>query len=208
MASIRPYLSMDQNRFRADTSRHWEEFVCKVSTNSSSGLGGDAIMMKIKDGCPRPYLSTDRNHFQACTTRPLGEHLRQVSKKSDQWSWRRCDNEIVTVLSNGQNLTSGLRGEAIMRLLQCWVKGKQWYFKYGRQMATIWPYLLTDWNCFRADTERNSYARFWQNSSSGFEGDATLVKIKVGHWRPYLAMDQNHIPADTTRPLGVQLGQV
>ena len=27
------------------------------------------------------------------TTRPLGAHLRQVSKKSDQWSRRRCDNE-------------------------------------------------------------------------------------------------------------------
>ena len=59
-------------------------------------------MVKIKDGCWRPYLSTDRNHFRACTTRPLGEHLRQVSKKSDQWSQRRCDNEIVTVLNEGQ----------------------------------------------------------------------------------------------------------
>ena len=59
-------------------------------------------MVKITDGCRWPYLSTDRNHFQACTTRPLGKHLGQVSKKSDPWSRRRCNNEIVTVLSKGQ----------------------------------------------------------------------------------------------------------
>ena len=49
--------------------------------------------MKIKDSCRRPHLSTDRNHFRADTTSLLGKHLRQVSKKSDQWSRRRCDNE-------------------------------------------------------------------------------------------------------------------
>ena len=31
-----------------------------------------------------------------------GEHLRQVSTQSDQWSRRRCDNEIVTELSKGE----------------------------------------------------------------------------------------------------------
>ena len=76
-------------------------------------------------------------------------------------------------------------------------------------MATVRPYLLKDRNRFQADTERNSYARFWQNSSSGFEGDVTSVKIKVGRLQPYLAMDhQNHIRADTTGPLGEQPGQV
>ena len=69
---------------------------------SSSGFGGEAITVKIKDGCRRPYLSTDQNHFWACTTRPLGEHLRNISKKSDQWPRRRCNNEIVTVLGTGQ----------------------------------------------------------------------------------------------------------
>ena len=69
--------------------------------SSSSGFGGDAITVKSKDGCRRPSLSTDLNHFRACTTRPLGEQLEQVSKTSHQWSRRRCDNEINTVLSNG-----------------------------------------------------------------------------------------------------------
>ena len=58
--------------------------MCNVLLNSSSGFGGDVITVKMKDGCRRPYLLTD-------TTRPpLGE---QVSNKSDQWSWRRYDNE-------------------------------------------------------------------------------------------------------------------
>ena len=35
-------------------------------------------------------------------SRPVAEHLRQVSKQSDQWSRRLCDNEIVTALSKGQ----------------------------------------------------------------------------------------------------------
>ena len=90
---------------------------------------GDAIPVKIKDGCRRPYLLTDRNHFWACITIPLGEHLGRVSKKSDQWSRRRCDNETVTVLSKGQI--------AILK------------------MAAIRPYLLTDWNRFWADTSRH-----------------------------------------------------
>ena len=51
------------------------------------------ITVKIKDGCWRPYLSMDQNHFQKDTASSLGEHLRQVSKKSDQWSPRRCDHE-------------------------------------------------------------------------------------------------------------------
>ena len=51
------------------------------------------ITVKIKVGRRRPYLLTDWNHFRVCTTRPLGEQLGQVSKKSDQWLRRRCDNE-------------------------------------------------------------------------------------------------------------------
>ena len=83
------------------------------------GFGGDVITVKIKDGCRWPYLLMDWNHFMVCTTRPLGKPLDQV--KSNQWS-RRCDNEIVTVLSNGQL--------AILK------------------MAAVRPYLLTDQNRF------------------------------------------------------------
>ena len=57
--------------------------------------------MNIKDGCRRPHLSTDRNHFRANTTKLLGEHLIQVSKKSDQWSRRRCDKEKQSLRTNG-----------------------------------------------------------------------------------------------------------
>ena len=86
-------------------------------------------MVKIKDGCRRPYLSMDRNHFRACTTILLGEHLRQVSKKSDQWSRRRWDNELVTVLSKVQIVVL--------------------------KMAAVRPYLLTDQNRFRVYTSRH-----------------------------------------------------
>ena len=41
----------------------------------------------------------DPNQNQVGTIRPLGEHPRQVLKKSEEWSWRRCDNRIVAVLS-------------------------------------------------------------------------------------------------------------
>ena len=57
--------------------------------------GGDAITVKIKDGCRKPHLSTDRNHFRACTTRPLGG---------------------TSLASFEKNPTSGLRGDAISRL--------------------------------------------------------------------------------------------
>ena len=128
MAAIWPYLSTDQNRFQADTSRQRNSYA-RFRQNSSNGFGKDVIMVKIKDGCWQPYLSTDQNHFQACTTRALGKHLGQVSKKCDQWSRSRCDNKIVTVLSKGQIAT----------------------FK----MATVRPYLLTNRNPFWADTFRH-----------------------------------------------------
>ena len=38
--------------------------------------------------------------FSGMHNRLLGEQPRQVSKKSDQWSRRRCDKNIVTELSS------------------------------------------------------------------------------------------------------------
>ena len=32
MVAVQPHLLTDLNRFWTDTSRHWEEFICKVST--------------------------------------------------------------------------------------------------------------------------------------------------------------------------------
>ena len=166
MAAVRSYLLTDQNRFRADTSKHWEEFICKVSKkkkkkkNASHGSGGDAITAKIKDGCRWPYLSMDRNQFRAVTTKALGKQLRQVSGKKNnnkktktkkkktkkkKRSRRRGDNKIFTVIGKGQS--------AILK------------------MAAVRPYLLTDYNRFRGDTSRQwdeFTFRFWQNSSSVF----------------------------------------
>ena len=56
-------------------------------------LRTDVLTVKIKAGWRRPYLSTDRNHIQVDTTRLLAEQLGQISKKSDQWSRRRCGKE-------------------------------------------------------------------------------------------------------------------
>ena len=114
MAAVRPYLLTDQNHFKQIHLDIERNLYARFRQNSSSGFGGDAIREKIKDGCPRPYLSMSWNHFRACTTRPLGE----VSRKSDQWSRRICNNEIVTVFSNGQL--------AILKI------------------AAVRPYLLTD----------------------------------------------------------------
>ena len=153
--------------------------------NSFIGFRGDAITVKLKDGCQQPYLSMDRNHFRMCTTRPLGEHLRQVLKKSDQWSLRRCDNKIVTVVNKGQT--------AIL------------------MMAIVWPYLLMDRNCFWADISRNweefickvsvkFLQWFWRRRDNGENQSLPLAAIFVD--------GRNYIQAATTRPPGEHLGQV
>ena len=69
------------------------------------------------------------------------EHLRQVSKRSDQWYLRRCDNEIVTGLSK--------RWIAILK------------------MAVVRPYLLTDQNHFffsHARFRQNSFSTFREDA--------------------------------------------
>ena len=142
-------------------------------------------MVKIKDGCRWPHLSTVRNQFKACTTRPLGEHLRQVSKKSNQWSRRRCDNEIVTVLSKGQ----------IVIL----------------KMATVRPYLLMDQNRFLADTSRHWEEFICKVSAKFLQWFPRRCDDGENHsWPPPAIFVNGQEPywADTTWPLGKQLGQV
>ena len=157
----------------------------RFQLNSSSGFGGDAIMVKIKDGCRQPYLLMDLCHFQVCTTRPLGEYLGQVLKKSDQWSRRRCDNEIVTVLSNEQLVIL--------------------------KMAGVQPYLLTDLNRFQADTSRHweefkckvstkFLQWFWRRYDNSENQRWLPVAIFVNGPEPFWGC--------TTRPLGEHLGQV
>ena len=66
--------------------------------------------------------------IRASTTSSVGEYHRQVWKKSDQWSWRICDNEIVIVLNKGE------------------------FANY--KMAAVQPYKLTDQNHFQGDASR------------------------------------------------------
>ena len=93
MATVRPYLLTDRNRFLADTTRHWEEFICKVSTEflqwfrrrCDNGENQRWLPVAIFVNRAEPFLGGHN-------LRPQGEHLRQVSKKSNQWS-RRCANK-------------------------------------------------------------------------------------------------------------------
>ena len=107
----------DQNRFQRTHLGTKRNSYVRLRQNSSVGFGGNAITVKTG------------TIFGACTTRPLGKHLGQGSNKSDQWSRRRCDNDIVTLLRKGQ-----------ITILK---------------MAAVRPYLLTDRNHFRADTSRH-----------------------------------------------------
>ena len=122
MAAVRPYLLTHQNHCWAGTLRGFRQ-------NFLGGFGRDTITVKIKDGCRRPHKSTDRDRFRADTTTLLVKHIRQVFKNSDVWSRRRCDNEIVTVLSKGQL--------AVLK------------------MAAVRPHLLTDQNCVQMDISRH-----------------------------------------------------
>ena len=163
--------------------------------HSSSSFGGDALTVKIKDGCHLPYLSTDWNHFWACTTRPLGEHLREVSKKSNQWSWRRCNNEIVTMLSIEQKIVTMLSIGQIAIL----------------KMAVVRQYLLTDRNRFKVDTTRHwkefiskvlaKFLKLFQRRCDNGENRSWLPAA-------IFVNGPECIRADTTRPLREQLWQV
>ena len=86
MAAVRSYLLTDQNRLRAGASRHWEEFIGKFRQNSSGGFGGDAMTVKIKDGCRWPYLSKDQNHFRAAKQKHLGFSLDNKPLRSLEFS--------------------------------------------------------------------------------------------------------------------------
>ena len=121
-------------------------------------------------------MITENQRFWADTTRPLVEHLRQVYKKSDQWSRRRCDTKIVTVLSKGQLVIL--------------------------KMAAVWPYLLKDRNCFRVDTSRH-WEEFICKVSKKFLNWFQRRGDNGENQRSYFY--QNHFWADTTRPLGEHL---
>ena len=72
-----------------------------------------------------------------------------------------------------KNPTSGLGGDATTRLLQCWVM--------SNARLCFWQNEIIFWRT-HLYIEKNFYARFRQNSSSGFGGDVIKVKIKDG-WR-------------------------
>ena len=181
MAAVRPYLLTDQNHFEADISRHWEEFVCKVSTKFLQWFQRRCNNGENQKWLPAIKFADGTEPFSGM----LREYLRQVWKISDQWSRRRCDNEIVTVLSNWH---LAILKMAVVRHI-CWRT-------------------RIDFRRTHLDIERNSYARFRQNSSSGFRGDSITVEIKDGCRRPHLSTDRNNFRACTTRLLGKHLRQV
>ena len=111
MAAVWPYLWTDQNYFRGTHLDIERKFMQGFEKNSSHGFGGDAITVKMKDGCRRPYLSTDRNHFRPETTRR--EHLGQVSRQINQLSRRRCDDEkkLIDGRTDGWTLDGPLRNK-------------------------------------------------------------------------------------------------
>ena len=67
------------NKIFGSSTRRQRNSYAKFQQNSSSGFG-DAIKVKIKDGCQRPrhiYRGTSQTSFE----------------KSNQWSQMKCDNE-------------------------------------------------------------------------------------------------------------------
>ena len=104
--------------------------------------------------------------------------------------WRRTDRNFFRGYTTrlqaehlGQvlkNPTSGLGGDATTRLLQCWVMSNSRLCFWQNEIIFGRTHLYI---------ERNLYARFRQNSTSGFGGDAIKVKIKDG-WR--LAAESYH----------------
>ena len=86
MTAIRPYLLITQYHFQYNISRHWEEFTCKVLTNSSICKGQDALKWKIKDGIWRAIFVDGPDSFSGDTNTPwtldatysnsvMGEHI-------------------------------------------------------------------------------------------------------------------------------------
>ena len=164
MAAVRSYLLTDQNRFRADTSKHWEEFICKVSKKKKKKCL--TWFRRRCDNCENQRwlpvaifvdgsepVSGGHNKSTGETTQTsFGEkknnnkkNKKKKNKKKKKRSRKRGDNKIFTIIGKGQS--------AILK------------------MAAVRPYLLTDYNRFRGDTSRQwdeFTFRFWQNSSSVF----------------------------------------
>ena len=102
-----------------------------------------------------------------------------------------------------KNLKSGVGGDAIASLFQCQVKVKSWCLRWPSGSHISW------WTRFffaeaHLRVERNPYAKFRQNSSSGYEGNSITGKIQACQWLPNLLTDQYQIWACTTRPPGEQ----
>ena len=58
------------------------------------------------------------------------------------------------------------------------------------------------------EVEKNPYAKFRRNSSTGYGGDAITGKIQDDRRRPYLATDRTQIRAGITRTFGEHPKQV
>ena len=126
MAAVRLYLLTIPNYFPADISRHREAYIYKVSTKFLQWFRRRCDNGENQRWLPVAIFVDRPKQFSGMHNKTT----RGIFKKSDQWSRRKCDNEIVTVLSNGQKL-------AILK------------------MAAVLSYLLMDLNRFQADTSRH-----------------------------------------------------
>ena len=64
---------------------------------NASLIWSQILNITVKIIWPTSAMFFDRSEFcfGTCTTRHWGEHSNQDLKKSDQWSWRSCDNKLV-----------------------------------------------------------------------------------------------------------------
>ena len=149
MAAIRPYLLINRNHFQYNISRHWEEFTCKVLTNSSFCKTQDALKWKIKDGIWRPYLLMDQTHFRVTQTshRPLdatdsnsfmGEHIYLTSNHNCLKKISYRGTKTITKVEIIQNIGSLPQGRHI----------NSTWAPYGG----MWPYCTYPNSCLNQGT--------------------------------------------------------
>ena len=130
--------------------------------------------MKLKVGQWRPYLSMDRNQIRVCTTRPLGEQLGQVSKISDQWFRKRCDEKKF--MDGRRTVSVWVKLYRIGRAENAY---PQLMFLFTNKKATsVWSSEVTQW----------CYKNFWrkQKSSKSYNWNAWKYHFFFTfHWWKY-----------------------
>ena len=133
---------MDRNRFRADTSRYWEEFICKVLTKFLQCFGGDAITVKIKDGRRRPYLSTDQNHIRRTQLDHLGNNSGKFKKiqlvVSEEMRWEKVYGRMDVWTDGHRMVPVWVKlGRANTTMENSWLIWLDWAYTYIISLLTL-----------------------------------------------------------------------